>query len=146
LAHTKAEQGIFSAAEQYYQAASRIAPDDPHIQLLRIQFYANRGYRLAEEGIPAAQALVEADPNNAEAYDLLGWMQLLIGATAEAETSLRKAIELDPDLISAHYHLARYLEARGKTTEAIDQYRYVIETDASGLFRNRAIEALSRLE
>jgi len=146
LADTKAEQGIFSAAEQYYQAAARIAPDDPRIQLLAIQFYANRGYRLAEEGIPAAQALIEEDPNNAEAYDLLGWMQLLIGATAEAETSLRKAIELDPHLISAHYHLARSLETGGKITEAIDQYRHVVETDTTGLFRSRAIEALSRLE
>jgi tetratricopeptide (TPR) repeat protein len=146
LAQIEVDRGNFTAAEAYYLAATRIAEDDPQIQLLRIQFYANRGYRIVEQGIPAAEAFIETNENNAEAHDLLGWMQFLSGEGEKAEISLRKAIELDPNLISAHYHLARYLETAGNTAAAIDKYRYIIEQDRSGIFRTRASEALQRLE
>jgi tetratricopeptide (TPR) repeat protein len=146
LAQVKVDQGNFDAAEGYYRAAAKLAEDDPQIQLLRVQFHANRGYRMAEAGIPAAQALIEADEDNAAAYDLLGWMQFLSGDSAEAEKSLRKAVELDPNLISARYHLARYLETEGKVTEAIEQYRQIVEWDTVGIFRDQATKALQRLE
>jgi tetratricopeptide (TPR) repeat protein len=146
LAQTRVDRGDLATAEKLYTAAAELAQDEPEIQLLRVQFYAGRGYRLAEAGIPAAEALIEADEENAKAYDLLGWMQFLSGDSAEAEIALRKAIELDPNLISARYHLARYLDAMGKTQEAIVEYRKVIDWDTTNLYRPHAARDVQRLQ
>jgi tetratricopeptide (TPR) repeat protein len=146
LAQTLADQGNFTAAEAYYVAAVEAAPDDLDIRRLRVEFYANRGYRLAEAGIPAAEALIETGQDNAETHDLLGWMKFLAGDLAGAEAALRRAVELDPNLISARYHLARYLVGAGRPLDARVEYQNVIEWDTSGLFRNRAAQELQRLE
>lgn len=146
LAQTMVDQGSFTLAEAYYVAAVEAAPDDLDIQRLRVEFYANRGYRLAEVGIPAAEALIEVDEEDAAAHDLLGWMLFLEGDLAGAEAALRQAVELDPDLISARYHLARYLAGAGRPLDARAEYQNVIDWDTSGLFRNRAAQELQRLE
>jgi hypothetical protein len=51
----------------------------------------------------------------------------------------------NPDLNSAHYHLARELEVKGRNTEAAAEYQYVVNWDASGNFRDRALKDLQRL-
>jgi tetratricopeptide (TPR) repeat protein len=145
MARTKAEQGDFVEAETHYESAVVKAEDDLQVQLSRVRFHANRGYNLLETGIPAAENLVDAYEENAEAYDLLGWMQFLAGEPDKAEHALRRALELDSDLISAHYHLARQLEASRQPITAIEQYQLVIDRDTSGLYRERALRDLQRL-
>jgi tetratricopeptide (TPR) repeat protein len=145
MARTKAEQGDFAGAETQYEHAVANAEEDLQVQLSRVRFHANRGYNLLEAGIPAAENLVDAYEENAEAYDLLGWMQFLAGEPDKAEQALRRALELDSGLISAHYHLARQLEAEGQPTTAIEQYQLVIDRDSSGLYRERALKDLQRL-
>jgi superkiller protein 3 len=145
LARTKAEQGDFAEAEVQYDNAVALAEDDLQVQLSRIRFHANRGYNLVEAGIPAAEDLVDAYDDNAEALDLLGWMQFLSGETATAEETVRRALELNPKLVSARYHLARQLEAGDRPIAAIEQYQLVVDRDSSGLYRERALEALRRL-
>lgn len=146
LARTKTEQGDFGAAEQLYATAADIAGDNLEIQLSRARFHASRGYNLEEVGIPAAEAVVKADKENAEAHDLLGWMQFLAGQPEKAEAALRKAIELDPNLISARYHLARHFEANGQSAAAIAEYQRVVDLDTGGIYREQALLALQRLK
>jgi len=145
LAQTSAEQGDFALAESYFETATDLAPDDLQVQLARIRFYATRGYNLSESGIPAALAVVDEYPNSAEAHDLLGWMQFLAGDVTEAQTSLRQALELDENLVSAHYHLARVLDTAGQQSQAISAYRQVVDRDRAGAYRNRALEKLQQL-
>jgi tetratricopeptide (TPR) repeat protein len=145
MGQTKAQRGELSTAEIWYQAAVEVSKNDPQFQLLQAKFYANWGYRMAEAGIATAEAIIETDKNNAEAYDLLGWMQFLTGAPEGGEAALRQALALNPDLISAHYHLARELEVKGRNTEAAAEYQYVVNWDASGNFRDRALKDLQRL-
>ena len=57
-------------------------------------------------------------PQNPDVWYNLGKAQLLAGKTAQAEPSLRKAIELNPKDPSPHYQLARALEKLGKSEEA----------------------------
>jgi tetratricopeptide (TPR) repeat protein len=146
VAETKAQKGELSTAEIWYQAAVQVSEDDLQFRLLQAQFYANWGYRMAEAGIPAVEAIIETDKNKAEAYDLLGWMQFLTGAPEEAEAVLRQALALNPNLISARYHLARQLEATGRVVEAATEYQRVVDWDTSGLFRDRALKDLQRLK
>ncbi len=147
LAQTKAQQGKMAAAEAWYQAGLEVAGEDQTewVQRLLVQFYAERGYRMVEAGLPAASALLEENPTDAELYSWLGWMQFLSGQPIEAETSLRRALELEPDLISARYSLARLLERQGDLGLALTEYRRVIDWDTSGSFRERALKDLQRL-
>lgn len=146
MAETKAQYGDLASAELWYEAAVQVSEEDLQFRLLQAKFFANWGYRMAEAGIPAARAITESDKNNAEAYDLLGWMQFLTGAPEGGETALRQALVLNPDLISARYHLARQLEAMGRKTEAAEEYQRVIDWDTSGTFRDRALKDLQRLD
>jgi tetratricopeptide (TPR) repeat protein len=145
LAQTKIEQGDFAAAEEQYAAAIDVAEAEQQIEMLRVRFYAGRGYRVEEAGIPAAEELVEADDTNAEAHDLLGWMYYLAGQPAQAEKALQRALELEPNLVSARYHLARQLESNGNHARATEQYQRVVDWDTSGVYRERAFEGLQRL-
>lgn len=145
LARTKAQQGDLGTAESLYQAAVERAGGDPQFQKLLVQFYAGRSYRLEEAGIPAAEALVEVDEADAEAHALLGWMQFLAGNPAAGETSLRQALELNPDLISARFYLARLLEVQGQAEAAASEYRRVIDWDNSGEYRQLALAGMQRL-
>ena len=111
-----------------------------------LKFYAHRNYRMSEAGIPLAETLIETDENNAEVYDLLGWMQFLSGAPDGGEEALRQALELNPDLISARYHLARLLETTGRYILAKEEYQRVIDWDTSGVFRDQALKDLLRLD
>ena len=145
LARTKAQQGDLGTAESLYQAAVEWAGGESKFRKLLVEFYAGHSYRLAEAGLPAAEALVEADETDAEAHALLGWIQFLAGNPAAAETSLRHALELNPDLISGRYYLARLLEVQGQTEAAASEYRRVIDWDSSGEYRQLALVAMQRL-
>lgn len=145
LARVKTDQGNLTAAEEYYMIAVEVAPDDLAIQTLQAKFYADRAYRLETAGIPAAEALVEIDEDNAELYDLLGWMQFLVGDLDNSETNLRQAIEIDPELMSARYHLARFLEAQNQLTDAEQEYQLITERDATDTYRPLAWEGIYRI-
>ncbi len=145
LALTKAGQGNFIAAEEQFEAAIAAAEDDLTIRMMQLRFYAGRGYRVVEAGIPAAEAIIEADGTNAEAYDWLGWMYVQAGQPEKAEDAYRQAIKIAPNLVSARYHLARLLEANGQSAEAIPLYQQVVDWDSSGVFRNRALKNLQQL-
>ena len=145
LALTLAEQGNFSSAEESYIIAGKLAEDNLQIQLARLHFYAGRGYKMVETGIPAAEEIISKNEDNAEAHDLLGWMLFLTGNTTEAESALRRAIELDPKLVSASYHLARYYNNNGQSSAALSEYQHVVDWDTSGIFRARALKEMQRL-
>jgi len=138
LARTKVQQGDIGTAELLFESAVEVSDGDRQFQRLLSLFYADRGYRLEEAGIPAAEALIEADEENALAYELLGRMQFLAGKPDGGEASLRQALALDPSLVGARYYLARLLEAQGQPTSALAQYRQVVDWDVSGEFRERA--------
>ncbi len=145
LARTKTEQGDLAMAELMYQAAVQVSDGDRQFQRLLALFYTERGYRLEEAGIPAAQALIEADENDAAAYELLGQMQFLAGKPDGGEASLRQALKLDPESVGAHYLLGRLLETKNQPALALAEYQWVVDRDTSGQFRERALKDMQRL-
>lgn len=147
MGQTKAQQADLASAEIWYTAAVQVAAGDKaQFQLLLAQFYAEYGYRLNEAGIPMVQAIIEADPDNAAAYSVLGWMQFQASVPPNmGEEALRRALELEPNLAIARYRLARSLEAQGRVGQAMDEYRRVVDLDKSGIYRQRALQDLQRL-
>jgi len=67
--------------------------------------------------------LLALDPNNALAYENLGTAQLQGKDYRGAESSLRRAVRLDPSLAGAYTALGVVLASTGRKAEAIDAWK-----------------------
>jgi len=138
MAETFLDQSDYPSAEEWYQAAVEAAPQEVGFSLILVRFYLDHLYRVAEEGLPAAQALVELAPDDARAHDLLGWAYHLSGQHAEGEQALRRALSLDPDLTTGHYHLGSLYLTTGRRELARWHLQRAADLDLHGFYRNRA--------
>lgn len=145
MARTKEFQGDLATAEVWYQGAVDVAEEKATFRRALVRFYMNRTYNLSA-GIRLAEQLVANQPDDAELQDALGWLRFLSGAPDGGRAALQEAIRLDPTLVSARYHLARYYEVNRQSAAARTEYQRVIDWDTSGLFRDQAYVGLGRLE
>ena len=76
-----------------------------------------------------AEEALAADPNNADAYAVLGAAQWRAGSYAASTEAYRKAVELDPNNFGANQGLGRNLQAAGKHSEAIALQDKLIATE-----------------
>lgn len=72
------------------------------------------------------QKRVQQLPSDANSWRLLGRWQLRNGDAAAARTSLLQAIDLNPELVAAHFDLATALQQLGHTAEATEHFATVI--------------------
>jgi tetratricopeptide (TPR) repeat protein len=87
----------------------------------------------------AYEAILEAEPDNAQAWQMLG---LVAHQAGDAETALEKltqAVSLRPDNADIHVNIAEVLRTQGNAEEAIGAYRRAIAIDPN------AQEALTNL-
>jgi Flp pilus assembly protein TadD len=133
----------YAQAEEWYQGAVEVASDDVDFHLLLAAFYLRHLYRVAEGGLPAAQAAVALAPGDARAHDLLGWAYHLTGRPIEAQQALSQALALAPDLVSAHYHLGSLYATSGQRELARRHLQRAADLDTGGYYRSRA-EAVLR--
>ncbi len=79
------------------------------------------------EAIAVCNRAIQDDPNNAEAYDRLGWALSQQGYLAEAISAYNQALRVNPTLAEAHNHLGLALSQQGNTREAIRAYSRAIQ-------------------
>lgn len=101
-----ADLGDLILALEAYQVATTIAPEDASYWRLLADFCARNGIRIRDVGLPAAQKAVQLSPKDPLVLDTLGWALVLDGRYYEANLFLSQALEADPQLASAHFHLA----------------------------------------
>jgi tetratricopeptide (TPR) repeat protein len=87
----------------------------------------------SEEALKALQEGVrlnreQAHPSPWPPHDL-GALLLRMEQTKQAEAAFREALQLDPQMEQAHYHLGRALEKEGVNDEAINEYRLAVNED-----------------
>ncbi len=107
----------------------------------------------------AALKALEIDDNIAEAHASLGWISITYDWNCDlAEKELKRAIELNPGFVAAHYRYARYFLWVARYDEAIKEFKIALELDPFSPIINRefgvallfaghydqAIEALQR--
>jgi tetratricopeptide (TPR) repeat protein len=104
LATIEMEQGRLEDAEKHIKAAVVQSPDDAynlstlgHLEFLREKY---------DEAIDALSRAARLDPRNPEIQNYLGVTLSHKGLRKQAETALRKAIQLDPNYGPAHNNLA----------------------------------------
>ncbi len=125
--------GDYGQAEEWYLGAVEVAPGDVEFQRLLAHFYLDHLYRIEEGGLPAAQATVDLAPGDARAQDLLGWGLHLAGKPVEGSQVLLVALALDPDLVSADFHLGSLYLSTGRTGLARQHLQRAADLDTSGL-------------
>jgi serine/threonine-protein kinase len=84
-------------------------------------------------GVAAARAALRLDPSLADAHAALGWLEVIDFRWAEAEPSLRRAIELDPRAPRARFYYAIYLHRQGRWDDAFAQMARARELDPLSL-------------
>jgi DNA-binding winged helix-turn-helix (wHTH) protein/tetratricopeptide (TPR) repeat protein len=88
----------------------------------------------------AALRAVEIDDNLAEAHSSLGLVKVYYDHDwVGAESEFRKALKLNPQLLSAHQRLGSYLTFRGRFEEALRYYESALDFDPFSLQVNMNI-------
>jgi TonB family protein len=83
-----------------------------------VELYNKGNYK---ESVAALQKVIKAAPGDAEARTYLGMSQIKLGKVKDAEKSLGKSLELDPNQPNARKAMAYVLVLRGKPAESLKQ-------------------------
>jgi len=100
------------------------------------------GQERFDDAVPPLEEYARIDAADPEAHDSLGAGYLKAGRHAQAEASLRRALELNPDSLSATMHLADCLDQTGDEARAGALYREVWERVQEGPWAKKAREWL----
>ncbi|MFZ5805505.1 MAG: CheR family methyltransferase [Acidobacteriota bacterium] len=84
------------------------------------------------EAQEALRQLLAANPADAQAHALEGYIHEVAGRPAEAIAAFRACLYLEPDLFQARLLLAHALRRAGETTRAQAEYRHLLSTLAAG--------------
>jgi tetratricopeptide (TPR) repeat protein len=142
VAQTYASLGQYAAAEEWYRAATNVAPEEPGFWVLLAEFYVD----VVPSPQPALNAAAEAvalDPDDPLALDLLGWAYSLAGDPSAGRVVLERSLALDPSLARAYYHLGVVRQALGDQAGAEWAYQRAIDVDTDGLYREKALRERS---
>lgn len=81
----------------------------------------------ASQAIGTFNALLEKDPNDADALNGLGWASLRSGKADNAKGAFEKAMKADENAAGSYNGLAICLKNEGKTDEAVKVWRQMVE-------------------
>lgn len=95
-----------------------------------------------KEAMPQAEAAakqaLQLDPSLSQAHVALGWIRTAYDWDWEgAERETQRALDLDANNPDAHRVRAHYLQAIGRTSEAIEEERRSLELDPFSVWENR---------
>lgn len=96
--------------------------------------------QLMPKALAAAQRAIQLDPQNGEAYTELGSVQTIYQWDwTEAEQNLTRGISLNPNDSIAEFKYAVYLDASGRTQDALDHMRRALQLDPLSFLVSRRL-------
>jgi tetratricopeptide (TPR) repeat protein len=72
------------------------------------------------------RAIVESEPDSADAWHLLGVLALQQGDAATSVSQITRALELDDTVVDYHVNLGNALQAEGRHGDAVDAYEHAL--------------------
>jgi tetratricopeptide (TPR) repeat protein len=118
LGHVSAKMGDLPEAQDFYERASALAPDNSDYWRLLAEFSLEKQIQVRELALPAARKAVLLAPNDPQGLDLLGKTLISLGDLLNAERFLRRAITADTSYAPAHLHLGWIYLTQGKNALA----------------------------
>jgi tetratricopeptide (TPR) repeat protein len=113
--------GRWPEAEQDFQQALKIAPEEPELLNALGYGWIDRGMRL-QEALAMVERAARARPRSGAIVDSLGWAHYRLGNYAEAVRHLERAVELEPADPTINDHLGDAYWRVGRRTEAQFQW------------------------
>lgn len=144
VGETYTQLGSLVSALNAYQAATQLAPSDPTYWRLLAAFCSDNGVQVLEVGLPAAKKAADLAPKDPQVLDVLGWTYLNAGYPYSAEQTLQQAIQIAPDLASAHLHLAETYLGNGDRPSAFNELNLAAQLDQGGPTGQLATQMLKR--
>jgi len=139
LAAIELQQGKLDDAETHIKSALAQTPDDAYnLAILGYLKFRQEDYDAAFDALSRAAKL---DPQNPEIENYLGVTLSHKGLRAQAETALRKALELDPNYAAAHNNLAVIYISDDPPSAELARWHYQKALDA-GQPRNPDLEKM----
>jgi tetratricopeptide (TPR) repeat protein len=115
----------WAGADRELKRAVALAPNNGLILQLAARQSLNMGRW--DDALKLANASLALDPLNPFSYLVLSWIQIHRDRFGEAETAIRRTLEISPTFTSAHFHLGVVLFARGQREAAAAEF--LKETD-----------------
>jgi TolB-like protein/Flp pilus assembly protein TadD len=112
--------GDLAAADRELKLARALAPNDASVLFQSSSVSGHMGH--ADEALKYMNASMERNPLFPGTYLTLGIAQLGTGRLSEAETSLRRVLELESSHAYVHYLLGNVLLARRQPEAALAEY------------------------
>ena len=131
IAQTWVAEGRYSVAEVWFTEAVALQPGELAYRKILARFYLDHNITLEGRSVAVAEELLALDSGDAEAYDLAGWAAFQNGDYATARDYLERAIDLDPTLASAYYHLGVLLDVQGIDGHQ-EAFERAIDLDTTG--------------
>jgi len=127
-------------AETDYQAAVKLAPDDPrpYIALGNLYVFQNK----PDQARAQFMTVLDLDPKNATAHAALGSLYFGEQQYAAAESQYRAAVALAPERAEFHINLAQALTKENKLGDAEDELRTAIGLEPKNASAHLALAAL----
>jgi TolB-like protein len=135
LARLKRLQWDFVGADQSMKRALELAPRSSFLLSYAAGFASSMGR--FDEAIALQKQSLEGDPLSLTDLYNLAFRYLAAGRESEAEATIRKYLELNPEGYGAHAQLADALMLQGRFAEALAEYDK--EADPSGRLAGRAV-------
>jgi len=110
-------QSLLDEADAQFRKALALRPDDPAAGSAVARLQARRAQSEEDYRKARAALLPFAEKGDGFMMGQVGILDARFGHLAEAEQSLKKALELKPDLREAHYHLAIVYNRQGREAE-----------------------------
>ena len=107
--------------------ALRTKPHDGGVLLLASRAYGSMGNLTLAENM--LQKAIAADPNNLEAYGMLGRLYASQQRLDEATVQFEKLAEKQPKSVSAHTIVGMLLDMQNRTSEAREKYERALAVD-----------------
>jgi len=125
----------FEDASEYFSRAESLDPGDVEVraELARIEAFATGNWTAALRTLET----LSKEPSGKDSpgvHFALGYAYNQLGRFAEAEAAFRKTLELEPLNLRPKLSIAFILKNQGKTTEAIQMHRELLEVNPSDIY------------
>jgi tetratricopeptide (TPR) repeat protein len=120
--------GDLPAAQSAYEAAIKLAPQEPLFQRLLAEYALENQIQIRELALPAARQAIMLNPHDPASLDLMAKVMLELQDYHSAKNYAEEALNFDPGFAPAYLHLGTaylYLNEPGLALQWLDKARKI---------------------